>query len=159
MIVIFFLFLLLHTPWLYTWDTCYTIPVKWFFVIWKKAKGAWKHSSKRGDQGRTDSGGRGGEKIALAWLLRKANCEQYYIMPQESLRKKLVGRTYETRTDFEDGLLLCEIISARVVLASSALAFYFPFLIFCTFLSSFLTTTWHDYFDSRAERRHYLCWS
>lgn len=54
MIVIFSLLSLLHTPWLYTWDTCYTIPVKWFFRYLKQSK---KRMKKIPTKGETKGGG------------------------------------------------------------------------------------------------------
>lgn len=76
-------------------------------------------------------------RICLA--IMQGNLREYYVMPQESLREKLVGRIYGTRTDLEDGLLLCEIISAMACFSASAVLAFFPFsfLIFLYFLSSF----------------------
>lgn len=34
----------------------------------------------------------------------QGNLREYYIMPQETLREKLVGRIYGIRKAFEDGL-------------------------------------------------------
>lgn len=48
-------------------------------------------------------------------------------MPQELLREKLVGRIYGIRKDFEDGLLLCETISAMSCFSRLRLTFFFFF--------------------------------
>lgn len=54
-------------------------------------------------------------------------------MPQELLREKLVGRIYGIRKDFEDGLLLCETISAMSCFSRLRLTF-FPLLDIFVFL-------------------------
>lgn len=59
----------------------------------KKQKARKKHSSKRGDQGgRIVDGGGGEKKIAFAWLLCKATCEQYYIMPIGTASREAGGK-------------------------------------------------------------------
>lgn len=96
-----------------------------FSLLETKQKAHEKDSNKRGDQGGRMVDGGGEKKIAFAWLLCKATCEQYYIMPQEPLREKLAGRIYGNEWILKMDFCFAKLYLRWAVLASIVLVLVF----------------------------------